>query len=158
MQAPTAERSRGATGHGSAALGATEPNPRAEATVELMVLHATHQKRGIDVKLRDLPELTKGPFAAFDTYRLLERVELPLRHGQKPTHRLPNGRTLGTELVALEKGGAARLVASISEPGGNAFLPLLEVRAKPGQRFIVAGQGYKSGILILVLTLLAPPP
>lgn len=138
------------------ALGVTEPPARVEATVELMVLHATHQKRGIEAKLRNLPELTKGPFASFDTYRLLEHVELPLRRGEKPTHRLPNGRALGTELVALEKGGAARFVASISEPGGSAFLPLLEVRAKPGQRFIVAGQGYKSGILVLVLTLLAP--
>ena len=138
---PTAERSKGA-----------------EASVELMVLHATHQKRGIDARLRGLPELTKGPFASFDTYRLLGRVEIPLRRGEKPTHRLPNGRVLGTELVALEKGGVARLVASISEPGGSAFLPLLEVRAKPGQRFIVAGQGYKSGILVLVLTLVAPAP
>jgi hypothetical protein len=154
MQAPTAERSDGS--HGGERLGAPEPSTRPEAIVELMVLHATHQKRGIDARLRELPELTKGPFASFDTYRLLERVELPLQRGQKPTHRLPNGRTLGTELVALEKGGVARLVASISEPGGSAFLPLLEVRAKPGQRFIVAGQGYKNGILVLVLTLVAP--
>lgn len=119
-----------------------------------MVLHATHQKRGIDARLRHLPELTQGPFAAFDTYRLLERAELRLRRGDKPTHRLPNGRVLGTELIALEKGGAVRLVASISEPGGSAFLPLLEVRAQRGQRFIVAGQGYLRGILVLVLTLM----
>jgi hypothetical protein len=30
---------------------------------------------------------------------------------------------------------------------------LLEVRAKVGQRFIVAGQSYRGGILVLVLTL-----
>jgi hypothetical protein len=149
MQASTAKRSS----HGAEALGATGPAERGEAIVELMVLHATHQKRGIDARLRDLPELTRGPFAAFDTYRLLERAELVLRRGDKPTHRLPNGRVLGTELVALEKSGAVRLLASISEPGGSAFLPLLEVRAQRGQRFIVAGQGYRSGILVLVLTL-----
>ncbi len=118
-----------------------------------MVLHATHEKRGIDARLRELRELTKGPFAAFDTYRLLARAELELRRGDKPTYRLPNGRVLGTELIALEKGAIVRLLASISEPGGSAFLPLLEVRAKPGQRFIVAGQGYQNGILVLVLTL-----
>jgi hypothetical protein len=134
-------------------LGASASTERGEAVVELMVLHATHQKRGIDARLKDLPELTKGPFAAFDTYHLLERAELLLRRGDKPTHRLPNGRVLGAELVALEKTGAVRLVASISEPGGSAFLPLLEVHAQPGQRFIVAGQGYRSGILVLVLTL-----
>jgi len=148
--------SRGsARSDGGEALGAPEASAKAEATVELMVLHATRQKRGIDARLREMPELTKGPFAAFDTYRLLERARLSLRRGEKPTHRLPNGRALGTELVALEKGGAVRLVASISEPGGSAFLPLLEVRAKAGQRFIVAGQGYKDGILVLILTLVA---
>ncbi|HEX5098555.1 MAG TPA: hypothetical protein VFV94_03615 [Polyangiaceae bacterium] len=126
---------------------------RAAAELELLVLHATHDKRGIDPRLRELPELTKPPFASFATYSLLEKARLPLRRGEKATHRLPNGRTLGAELVGVEPSGVVRLSASISEPGGNAFLPLLEVRAKVGQRFIVAGQGYRRGILVLVLTL-----
>jgi len=152
MQAPTAERSSDPQPLGDAP-GSAPPRARAEAVLEVMVLHATHQKRGIEARLRDLPELTKGPFAGFDTYRLLERGELLLQREGKPTYRLPNGRVLGAELVAVEKGGIVRLLASISEPGGSAFLPLLEVRAKRGQRFIVAGQGYRSGILVLVLTL-----
>jgi len=147
MQAPTSARSS------SSHFRAAEPVDRAAAELELLVLHATHDKRGIDPRLRDLPELTKPPFASFATYSLLENVRLPLRRGEKATHRLPNGRTLGAELLGVEPSGAVRLSASISEPGGNAFLPLLEVRAKVGQRFIVAGQGYRRGILVLVLTL-----
>ena len=128
--------------------------PAATAPVlELLVLHATHAKRGIDPSLRALPELTKAPFAAFDSYAVLERVKLPLEPAKRTTRRLPNGRALGAELLAAGKDGAVRFAASISEPGGSAFLPLLEVRARPGQHFIVAGQSYKSGILVLVLTL-----
>jgi hypothetical protein len=125
----------------------------AEPVLELLVLHATHAKRGIDPTLRGLPELTKAPFAAFDSYAVLERVRLPLRPDARAMRRLPNGRVLGSELLAAGKDGAVRFAASISEPGGSAFLPLLEVRARLGQHFIVAGQSYKSGILVLVLTL-----
>jgi len=125
----------------------------AEPVLELLVLHATHAKRGIDPSLRGLPELTKQPFAAFDSYAVLERTRLPLSPGSRSTRRLPNGRWLGAELLTMDKDGAVRFAASISEPGGSAFLPLLEVRARPGQHFIVAGQSYKSGILVLVLTL-----
>ena len=124
-----------------------------EPVLELAVLHATHEKRGIDPSLRSLPELTKAPFAAFDSYAVLERARLALRPGTRTTRRLPNGRVLGAELLTAGKDGAVRFAASISEPGGSAFLPLLEVRARPGQHFIVAGQSYKSGILVLVLTL-----
>jgi hypothetical protein len=128
------------------------PTP-ATQVVELLVLHATHQKRGIAPELRGLPELTKTPFSAYDSYALLERERLTLAEGTPKTHRLPNGRVLGTELVELKQGGIVRLRATISEPGGHAFLPLLEVRATAGQHFIVAGQSYRGGILVLVVTL-----
>jgi hypothetical protein len=44
-----------------------------------------------------------------------------------------------------------RISASINQPKGKDFLPLLEVKAKAGQAFIVAGQSYKKGILVLVI-------
>lgn len=120
--------------------------------LELLVLHATNQKHGIDARVRDLSELTRPPFSSYDSYALLERARLPLEPHSVKTHRLPNGRVLGTELLESSAGDSVRLSASISEPGGHAFLPLLEVRARVGQRFIVAGQKYESGILVLVLT------
>lgn len=130
---------------------AADTSERAEPSLELWVLHATHGKRGIDARLQDLAELKKPPFSAFDSYTLLERARLPLARGRTATHRLPNGRQLGAELLALERNGV-RVATRISEPGGGTFLPLLEVRARSGQHFIVAGQSYKSGILVLVLS------
>jgi hypothetical protein len=119
--------------------------------LDLVVLHATNQKKGIDERVRDLSELTRPPFTSYDSYTLLERARLPLERRSTQTHRLPNGRVLATELLEAPAGDSVRVSASISEPGGHAFLPLLEVRARAGQRFIVAGQKYQSGILVLVL-------
>lgn len=127
--------------------------PRAEQSLELLVLHATNRKKGVDPRLKDLPELGKPPFSSYDSYAVLERARLPLEPKQVKTHTLPNGRVFGAELREIQKGDVMKLAASISEPGGHAFLPLLEVRARVGQRFIVAGQKFKSGILVLVLTL-----
>ena len=130
--------------------------PAAEPAVELLVLHATNRKKGIDPRLRDLPELTRPPFSSYDSYGILERVRLPLAPKRAVTHRLPNGRVLGAELLASDDKDTLHLAASISEPGGSAFLPLLEVRARRGQHFIVAGQKYESGSLVLVLTVAGP--
>jgi len=144
-----------AAGTAARPVRASEPVPKlavVEEAVELLVLHATNKKAGIDARLRDLPELGKAPFSSYDSYALLERVRLPLEPKGQKTHRLPNGRVLATKLLEAQKNDVVRLAASISEPGGSAFLPLLEVRARLGQRFIVAGQKWKSGILVLVLT------
>jgi hypothetical protein len=135
-------------------LAETTPKaPLAAPAFELLVLHATNRKQGVAPGLKDLPELKKPPFSAYDSYAVLERIRLPLELARVRTHSLPNGRVLGAELLEVQKSDVLRLAASISEPGGHAFLPLLEVRAKVGQHFIVAGQKWKSGILVLVLTL-----
>jgi hypothetical protein len=131
-----------------------EKAPVARATVELLVLHATNSKRGIDARLRDLTELTKAPFSAYDSYAVVDQAKLSLEKAVPKTRRLPNGRVLETRLLDVLGEDFVRLSASINQPGGADFLPLLEVKAKLGQRFIVAGQRYKSGILVLVIRVL----
>ncbi len=126
-------------------------SPAASLFVELSVLHATHESRQIDPRVADLTELTKPPFSSYERYRLIERVRLPLATRVPVVRRLPNGRMLRTELIERERGDVVHLVSSINQPGGSSFLPLLEVTARVGQRFIVAGQRYKTGILVLVL-------
>jgi hypothetical protein len=118
---------------------------------EILVLHATNEKKGIDGRIGPMPELTKPPFSSYDSYTLVDRGRLPLEKGVPKTLVLPNRRVLETKLVELLGGDAVRLSASINQPGGKEFLPLLEVKAKIGQPFIVAGQSYKSGILVLVI-------
>lgn len=124
-------------------------------SAEVLVLHATNAKKGIDPRIGDMPELKKIPFSSYDSYELLQRVRLPLKKDEPKTFDLPNGRVLQTKLVEALPDGSVRLSASINQPGGKTFLPLLEVKAKVGQAFIVAGQSYKGGILVLVVHVLA---
>jgi hypothetical protein len=118
---------------------------------EVWVLHATNSKQGVDARLRELPELTRPPFSAYDSYTVINRRKLPLVPGTPSELELPNGRFFRAQLLEVLKDDFVRLSASINQPGGNDFLPLLAVKAKLGQRFIVAGQSYKSGILVLVI-------
>jgi hypothetical protein len=115
--------------------GAKDPAPPAQRaySAEVLVLHATNAKKGIDPRIGDMPELKKDEPKTFD---------------------LPNGRVLQTKLLEVLADGSVRLSASINQPGGKTFLPLLEVKAKVGQAFIVAGQSYKGGILVLVVRVL----
>lgn len=123
----------------------------AEFGTEVMVLHATNSGKGIDARIGSMGELRKPPFSSYDSYQLLSKTRLPLSKEDK-TMSLPNGRVLKTKLLeVLADKEHLRISASINQPGGKTFLPLLEVKAKVGQAFIVAGQSYKGGILVLVI-------
>jgi hypothetical protein len=135
-----------------AAAPLAEPADRAARHfAEILVLHATNEKKGIDRRIGDMPELGKPPFSSYDSYALVDRAKLPLEKGVPKTLALPNRRVLETKLVGVVNADTVRVSASINQPGGKEFLPLLEVRAKVGQPFIVAGQSYKNGILVLVI-------
>jgi hypothetical protein len=129
-------------------------------SAEVMILHATNssnnkrKKKGIDPRIGKMPELEKPPFSAYDTYDLISNHKVQLKvEGNNLT--LPNGRVLQTKLVeVLADKEHIKLSASINQPGGRTFLPLLEVKAKTGQTFIVAGQKHKGGILVLRIKVL----
>ena len=122
--------------------------------VQVMVLHATNSKKGIDKRIGKMPELKKPPFSSYDSYELLEKKQLPLAKGDASKLVLPNKRVLRTKLLDVISKDQVRISASINRPKGKTFLPLLEVKAKVGQSFIVAGQSYKGGILVLVIKVL----
>lgn len=124
----------------------------------VLVLHATNEGGGIDGKLRHLTQLTKPPFSSYDTYRLLSTHAMNLEPKQASTIGLPNGRALRTELKEVLAENRYRIAASISRPApkgeknedkNESYLPLLEVSAKKGEYFFVAGQSYRGGILVL---------
>jgi hypothetical protein len=127
-----------------------EPSEKLETVVEVSVLHGTHEQRDSDPRTINMAELREGPFARYESYQLLSRSQLALGRGGKRQLKLPNGRLLEARLEDKLSDGSSRLVASINRPGAKDFLPLLEVKARPGQAFIVAGQSYKHGILVLV--------
>ncbi len=131
------------------------PSPNQQQTlIEVSVLHATRDHKGRDPRIGEMPELEEAPFSGYDSYELLSRRQLALVKGGKQKLQLPNGRQLETRLEDVLPGPSIRLVASISRPGVAAFLPFLEVKARPGQSFIVAGQNYRRGVLVLVFKVL----
>ena len=135
----------------SAAPGSSaKPDPDQSLAAEVLILHATNDKKGLDPRIGKLPELGKAPFSNYDSYQLLDRVRLPLKK-EEAVLKLPNGRTLQVRLVDEPGPDSVRLTASINRPNGKEFLPLLEVKAHVGQAFIVAGQSHKKGILVLVI-------
>jgi hypothetical protein len=136
------------------AADAPEKGEKAETVVEVSVLHGTHEQRENDPRIGNMAELREGPFAQYASYQLLSRAQLALARGGKRQLKLPNGRLLEARLEDKLADGSSRLVASINRPAAKDFLPLLEVKARPGQAFIVAGQSYKHGILVLVFKVL----
>jgi hypothetical protein len=141
----------------NAALSArplADATDKLETVLEVSVLHGTHEQRDVDARIGDMPELREGPFAKYASYQLLSRSQLPLSRGGKRQLKLPNGRVLEARLEDILPDGSSRLVASINRPDAKDFLPLLEIKARPGQSFIVAGQSYKRGILVLVFKVL----
>lgn len=126
------------------------PDADQNLAAEVLILHATNEKKGIDPRIGNLPELGKAPFSNYDSYEVLERARLPLKKEQAVL-KLPNGRTLQVRLVDEPGPDSVRLSASINRPNGKEFLPLLEVKARVGQAFIVAGQSHKKGILVMVI-------
>lgn len=134
---------------GSAKAPAKPAPAEVKFSAEVTVLHATNKKKGIDPRIGKMPELQKPPFSSYDTYQLVSRGKVALNTTGTNTS-LPNRRVLRTTLVeVLPDKEHIKLSASINQPGGRTFLPLLEVKAKTGQSFILAGQSYKGGILVL---------
>lgn len=154
-----------ADGASTAALTPLDDKPekkpeeaKAKYSTEVLVLHATNSGKGIDKRIGEMPQLKKPPFSSYDSYELLVKQSLPLIKGHPETMELPNKRVLRTELLEELPKGYLKLGAAINQPGGKDFLPLLEVKAKAGQSFIVAGQSYKGGILVLVIRVVENKP
>lgn len=134
---------------------AADPAPAAPANAtntEIMVMHATQEPAGsIDARIGTMPQLTKPPFSAYNTYKLLDKKTVSVERAKSTAYLLPNGRTLDIRVEPLAN-KSYRVVASISRPEGGAYLKLLEVTAPPNEPFFVAGQTYNKGSLVVAIT------
>jgi hypothetical protein len=125
------------------------------AKIDVLIMLATNDGSGIDPKIGSLPQLGKPPFSAYNSYKLLDRPKISVTKGTPATVTLPNSRDLLVSLKDIlppkKKDDPTRYVlsASVQKPGGDTFLPLLEVTTKAGEWFFVAGQSYKSGTLVI---------
>lgn len=153
-----------AQAQGNAAAPAASAAPVAKANLELMILQASNEDpAGIDPRIDEgyakgqgpSAQLGKPPFSAYKTYKLRERKLLGLEKGKSSDVVMPNGRKLQVTLteVTTEKGEKRyKMSASISQPDGKAYLPLLEVTASEGKSFFVAGQSFEKGSIVLAMT------
>jgi hypothetical protein len=137
---------------GGAAL--PPPLPAGPIKSEVMLILGTNDNSGIDARLAKMPALSKPPFSAYNSYRLISRNSKPLSRGQASLQQLPNGRELRVtykDALPQKAGSAPRylLSASIETPNGRAFLPLVEVNAKAGEWFWLGGQQYQGGSLFV---------
>ena len=121
--------------------------------VELIVLHGTNDGKGIDPNVGDMPELKRPPFSSYNSYKQLMKDRLSLVLAKSETRKLPNDRNI---LVTFKgKAGPKYTISvNIQKPNGPDYLPDLVVNGRKGERFFLAGQTYKGGILVIGVKLL----
>jgi len=115
---------------------------------EVTLIHASNNAdAGIDPRIGKLPNI-----GSYKSYQLLSQSHMTIKKTPTTTT-LPNGRILQISLKDV-KDKQYIIDTSINQPGGTAFLPLLEVRASVGVPVFIAGQSYQGGMLIIAIKIL----
>ena len=125
--------------------------PNVEASAEIVIAHGRNSGKGIDPKLSRYKELKNPPFSSYDTYALLDEATRALTRGKPASMKLPDGGELKIVLDGVEEkaGKPLRFVikATVKKAGGEEST--VQVKAKAGAMFFVAGQKFEQGILVL---------
>ena len=125
---------------------------------EVLVLLASEKAGEVDPELAAIPALKRPPFSAFKSMKVLTRTDIKLKQDQPFTVSLPNGRHLMLTLTERLADGRSKVQISINKPNQKDYLPLLEVKAKTGEPFFVAGQQYEGGTLVIGVRVGAKKP
>lgn len=131
----------------------SQAQAQAPVQADVVVILAKEAAGTIDPSLESMTALQRAPFNAFRTMTILDRKNERLRPGRDQDIRLPNGRTLRVQLQRVMPDGRYRVRVSIDRPEADAYLPLLQVVASPGDPFFVAGQSHDGGTLVIGITL-----
>lgn len=132
---------------------ATVANAQNRVASEVIVILAKEAPGTIDPSLANIAALRRAPFNAFRTMEIVERQNEQLRVETDRDILLPNGRTLRIRLQRVMPDGRFRVRVSINRPEADAYLPLLQVVASPGDPFFVAGQSHDGGTLVIGIRL-----
>lgn len=161
---PAASASASASASPSPPPPTPPPTPPAPSPVvttidaEILVLHANNSGRGIDPKVRDLPQLKKPPFSSYNSYQVLGQSRIPLPLGKPVDTTLPNHGTFRLSFKEALAPARFKLAATILQPDGKPFLPMLEVSLPYNEFFFVGAQSYtdnkQEGKLVLAVRLL----
>ncbi len=120
-----------------------------EVPAEVTVVLANEAEGVIDPSLADMPALSRPPFNAYRSMRVLSRNPIVLASGRATDVQLPNGRQLRLELQNTRADGRYRVRVSIRREGEADWLPLLQVIASPRHPFFVSGQSFQGGTLVI---------
>ena len=124
------------------------PPAPAAVDAEITLIHASNNiDAGVDPRIGKIPNI-----GSYKSYQLLSQSNMTIKKAPTTTT-LPNGRILQISLKDV-KDKQYIIDTSINQPGGTAFLPLLEVRASVGVPVFIAGQSYQGGMLIIAIKIL----
>lgn len=114
-------------------------------SVEIRSIAASKSDEGVDEDLSDLKSKLEKVFGDYSTFEQLTKVSFDLDRGQSKSITLPEG----SKISVTFHGPAGDLLKLGLEISGKLSTSL---RASPGSTFFQAGLEYKSGILILAIT------
>lgn len=133
----------------SATLFVQEVRASESVAAEVFVILASEKAGKIAPALAEIKALRQPPFSSFRTMEVLQKSNVELKKGEPVTVTLPNGRRLMLKLTQQMPDGRSKVQLSINRPNKKDYLPLLEVIAKQGEPFFVAGQKYQGGTLVI---------
>jgi len=132
-----------------------EPGPAVKCTIRSIL--GTQSPDGIDKKLAFLKrQLSKPPFSAYKTLKLIESKDLVVPQDHSSTLKLPNDKllklTFKERLLGRKDRLRLRLHLTISDPAQKRFLAGTLFTIINKGTLLVAGDKYKDGTLVVGIT------
>lgn len=133
------------------ALGASHVARAADAPVkgEVLVILAKEAAGEYDPKLKQIAALSKPPFNAFKSMKVLSTTGIELVGDKTATVALPNGSTLQIKLLERMADGRNKVQWSIETPGKKGTQATMN--ASPSEPFFIGGPSHADGTLVLVV-------
>lgn len=122
----------------------SRPPAAARVGVQISVVHATDSETGIDPRLSALASSFR--YFKYKGYRLLSTQDATVSVGEDHSFPIEGGRRLKVTLISKDE---SRARVRVEMSGNDGKLLDTTVSINRGGTFIVAGPGYKDGILML---------
>ena len=119
-----------------------------EVGVEIRVILASHQAKGIDARLQDIQK-NLGTLFNYSSYRLLQERSFLLSKGQIDQLPLADNKELYIQLIQ-EQGGIAEIGVEILRAGRGIFKTTAKL--KKGGTLLIGGPKHEDGVLILAIS------
>jgi hypothetical protein len=116
---------------------------------EVLVLLASENEGSVDPSLSHVHALKHPPFNVFKSIKIMSRSPVQLVADKAIEIDLPNGRKVHLTLLERQADGRTKVQVSINRPNEKDYLPLLQVIARSGEHFFVAGQKFEGGTLVI---------